>query len=69
VCWRVTGLGAISLMLSGVGVSLRTKVNIAFQCAYHVVWCARYRRGVVGGGMEEGLTEIIAEVIAERGHG
>jgi putative transposase len=56
-------------MLSGVGVRLRTKVNIAFQCAYHVVWCARYRRGVVGGGMEEGLTEIIAEVIAERGHG
>jgi putative transposase len=56
-------------MLSGVGVTLRTNGNIAFQCAYHVVWCAKYRRGVIGGRMEERLKEIIAEVIAEKGHG
>jgi putative transposase len=54
-------------MLSGVGVTLRTNTNIAFQCAYHVVWCPKYRRRVIGGRMEQRLKEIIAEVIAEKG--
>ena len=54
-------------MLSVVGVTLRTNANIAFQCAYHVVWCPKYRRPVIGGRMEARLTEIIAGVIAERG--
>jgi putative transposase len=46
---------------------LRTNANIAFQCAYHVVWCPKYRRRVIGGRMEARLKEIIAEVIAEKG--
>ena len=54
-------------MLSAVGVTLRTNANIAFQCAYHVVWCPKYRRRVIGGRMEARLKEIIAEVIAEKG--
>ena len=54
-------------MLSGVGVTLRTNANIAFQCAYHVVWCPKYRRRVIGGRMEQRLKEIIAEVVEERG--
>lgn len=54
-------------MLSVVGVTLRTNSNIAFQCAYHVVWCPKYRRKVIGGRMEVRLKEIIAEVIAEKG--
>lgn len=54
-------------MLSGVGVTLRRNANIAFQCAYHVVWCPKYRRGVIGGPMEARLKEIIAEVIDEKG--
>ncbi len=54
-------------MLSGVGVRLRTNANIAFQCAYQVVWCPKYRRRVIGGRMEQRLKEIIAEVIAEKG--
>ena len=54
-------------MLSGMGVTLRTNANIAFQCAYHVVWCPKYRRKVIGGRMEVRLKEIIAEVIAEKG--
>lgn len=54
-------------MLSGVGVTLRTNSNIAFQCAYHVVWCPKYRRKVIGGRMEVRLKEIIAEVITEKG--
>ncbi|VBA41335.1 hypothetical protein LAUMK13_03512 [Mycobacterium innocens] len=49
------------------GVTLRTNANIAFQCAYHVVWCPKYRRKVIGGRMERRLKEIIVEVIEEKG--
>lgn len=49
------------------GVTLRTNANIAFQCAYHVVWCPKYRRKLIGGRMEVRLKEIIVEVIEERG--
>ena len=54
-------------MLSGVGVTLRANADIAFQCAYHVVWCPKYCRKVIGGRMEQRLKEIIAEVITEKG--
>ncbi|OBA84404.1 transposase [Mycobacterium sp. 1164966.3] len=54
-------------MLSGVGVTLRTNADIAFQCAYHVVWCPKYRRKVIGGRMEQRLKEIIVAVIDEKG--
>lgn len=54
-------------MLSVVRVTLRTNANIAFRCAYHVVWCPKYRRRVIGGRMEARLKEVIAEVIAEKG--
>ena len=53
--------------MSVVGVTLRTNANIAFQCAYHVVWCPKYRRRVIGGRMEMRLKELIAEVITEKG--
>ena len=46
---------------------MRTKANISFQCAYHVVWCPKYRRKVIGGRMEVRLKEIIVEVIEDRG--
>ena len=46
---------------------MRTNANIAFQCAYHVVWCPEYRRRVIGGRMEARLKGIIAEVIEEKG--
>ncbi|WP_280834743.1 IS200/IS605 family transposase [Mycolicibacterium frederiksbergense] len=49
------------------GVTLRSNANIAFQCAYHVVWCPKYRRKVIGGPMEVRLKEIIAEVVEEKG--
>jgi REP-associated tyrosine transposase len=54
-------------VLSVVGVTLRTNANIAFQCAYHVVWCPKYRRRVIGGRMEQRLRQIIAEVVEEKG--
>lgn len=46
---------------------MRTNANIAFRCAYHVVWCPKYRRKVIGGRMEQRLKEIIVEVIDEKG--
>ncbi|MEB3071969.1 IS200/IS605 family transposase [[Mycobacterium] vasticus] len=49
------------------GVTLRTNANIAYQCAYHVVWCPKYRRKVIGGRMEDRLKQIIVEVIEEKG--
>lgn len=49
------------------GVGLRTNSNIAFQCAFHVVWCPKYRRRVLGGRIEERLKELIREVIEEKG--
>lgn len=55
------------LVLSVVGLTLRSNANIAFACAYHVVWCPKYRRKVIGGRMQERLQEIIVEVIAEKG--
>ncbi|MFI7642517.1 IS200/IS605 family transposase [Nonomuraea sp. NPDC049400] len=48
-------------------VTLRTNSNIAFQCAFHVVWCPKYRRRVLGGRIETRLKELIREVIAEKG--
>lgn len=53
--------------MSVVGVTVRTNANIAFACAYHVVWCLKYRRKVIGGRMEQRLKEIIVEVIEEKG--
>lgn len=48
-------------------VTLRSNANITFQCAFHVVWCPKYRRGVLGGRVEARLKEIIREVVAEKG--
>lgn len=48
-------------------VTLRTNSNIAFQCAFHVVWCLKDRRRVLGGRIEERLKQLIREVIEEKG--
>lgn len=41
--------------------------NVTFQCAFHVVWCPKYRRRVIGGRMEQRLKQIIRDVIDEKG--
>ncbi|MGI5326194.1 IS200/IS605 family transposase [Actinomadura nitritigenes] len=48
-------------------VTLRSNANITFQCAFHVVWCPKYRRRVLDGRVQARLKEIIREVIAEKG--
>lgn len=49
------------------GITLRSNANVTFQCAFHVVWCPKYRRPVIGGGMEERLKELIREVVDDKG--
>jgi putative transposase len=51
----------------GMAVMLRSNANITFQCAFHVVWCPKYRRRVIGGRMEDRLKQVIREVVEEKG--
>jgi putative transposase len=39
--------------------------NVFFSCKYHVVFCPKYRRKVLVGGIDFRLKEIIAQVAAE----
>lgn len=48
-------------------VTLRSNSNVVFQCAYHVVWCPKYRRPVLGSRIEERLKDLIREVVDEKG--
>ncbi|WP_310275206.1 IS200/IS605 family transposase [Haloactinomyces albus] len=48
-------------------VTPRSNSNVTFQCAFHVVWCPKYRRNIIGGRMEQRLKQIIREVIDEKG--
>lgn len=45
---------------------VRSNNNVVYRCTYHVVWCPKYRRKVIGGRVEQRLKEIITEVCAER---
>ena len=61
-------------------VAVRSNNNITYRCAYHVVWCPKYRRPVITsndpkvanppvkgglGPVDERLHQIIREVCAE----
>lgn len=48
-------------------VTLRSNSSIVFQCAFHVVWCPKYRRRVIGGCIEDRLKQLIREVCDEKG--
>jgi putative transposase len=54
-------------MVRPVAVTLRSNANITFQCAFHLVWCPKYRRRVLGGRIEARLKEIVREVVDEKG--
>ena len=49
------------------GVTLRSNRNVVFRCAFHVVWCSKWRRPVLIGPVEARLKEILSEAIAEGG--
>ncbi|HHY68239.1 MAG TPA: IS200/IS605 family transposase [Alicyclobacillus sp.] len=40
--------------------------NVVHSCKYHVVWCPKYRRKVLVGGVDERLKEILRAVADER---
>ena len=44
----------------------RSNNNVVYRCAYHVVWCPKYRRPVIEGAVDERLKQIIREICAER---
>lgn len=50
-----------------VSVTVRSNSNVVFQCAFHVVWCPKYRRRVLGGRIEERLKQLVREVVEEKG--
>jgi putative transposase len=45
---------------------IKTNLNIAFRCTYHVVWCVKYRRKLLTGEVEAKLKEIASEVCLRR---
>jgi putative transposase len=45
---------------------METNCNIAFDCKYHVVWCTKYRRGVLSSEIEAALKQIVSDVCEER---
>lgn len=45
---------------------VRSNNNVAYRCAYHVVWCPKYRRPVIEGAVDARLKQIIRDVCAER---
>ncbi len=45
---------------------VRSNRNVVYHCTYHVVWCPKYRRPVIGDRVDIRLKEIIREVCSER---
>lgn len=35
--------------------------NIVYSCKYHVVWCSKYRRKVLTGGVDDRLKELLTQ--------
>ena len=46
--------------------TVRSNNNVVYRCAYHVVWCPKYRRPVIEGAVDARLKQIIRDVCAER---
>jgi len=40
---------------------LKTNINVAYSCKYHVIWCPKYLRKVLVDGVTSRLKEIITE--------
>lgn len=46
-------------------IAYKSNRNVSYSCKYHVVWCPKYRRKVLIGGIDERLKQIITEVCEE----
>ncbi len=51
----------------GVHVQHRSTCRSVFSVIYHVIWCPKYRRRVLGGAVEVRLKQIFDEVVDEIG--
>lgn len=40
---------------------------MTFQCAFHVVWCPKFRCRVLTGAVEERLKQLIREIVSDSG--
>ena len=47
-------------------ITCKSNRNVYYSCKYHVVFCPKYRRKVLVGGIDERLKQIITDVCAER---
>lgn len=47
-------------------VEIRSNNNVVYRCAFHVVWCPKYRRPVLTGDVDTRLKQLITDVCAER---
>lgn len=45
--------------------TLRSNNDVVYQCAFHVVWCTKYRRKLLTGPVEDRLKKILAGVALE----
>lgn len=43
----------------------RSNNTVVYSCKYHVIWCPKYRRPVLGSPIDARLKEIVAEVCGE----
>jgi len=46
-------------------ISYKSNNNVVYSCKYHVVWCPKYRRGVLVNGVDARLKDIIQSVCTE----
>ena len=55
----------MSVVCIWVVMEFQSNRNIYFRCTYHVVWCPKYRRGVLTDTVETRLKEILHTVAKE----
>ncbi len=46
----------------------KTTRHSVYACEYHIVWCTKYRRGVLSPEIQERLKELILEAQTEYGY-
>jgi len=51
--------------MSSYTISYKSNNNVVYSCKYHVVWCPKYRRGVLVNGVDARLKDIIQSVCTE----
>lgn len=51
--------------MSSYTVRYKSNNNVIYSCKYYVVWCPKYRRSVLVGGVEDRLKAIIQDVCTE----